>query len=57
MRHQLKGAREKGVAMLKKDIRDRIQKLVHPFRITKGEGFRLNDFDPGDTGSLTLTQL
>jgi PPK2 family polyphosphate:nucleotide phosphotransferase len=40
--------------MLKKDIRDRIQKLVHPFRITKGEGFRLNDFDPGDTGGLTL---
>jgi polyphosphate kinase 2 (PPK2 family) len=54
VRHQLKGAREKGVAMLKKDIRNRIQKLVHPFRITKGEGFRLNDFDPGDTGSLTL---
>lgn len=40
--------------MLEKEIRDRIQKLVRPFRITKAEGFRLNDFDPGDTGSLTL---
>src|SRR6476646_9866452 len=40
--------------MLEKDIGDRIQKLVHPFRITKGKGFRLNDFDPGDTGGLTL---
>jgi PPK2 family polyphosphate:nucleotide phosphotransferase len=40
--------------MLEKEIRDRIQKLVRPFRITKGEGFRLNDFDPGDTGGLTL---
>jgi PPK2 family polyphosphate:nucleotide phosphotransferase len=40
--------------MLEKEIRDRIQKLVHPFRITKGEGFQLKDFDPGDTGGLTL---
>ena len=40
--------------MLEQDIRDRIQKLVHPFRITKGEGFRLEDFDPGDTGGMTL---
>jgi PPK2 family polyphosphate:nucleotide phosphotransferase len=40
--------------MLEQEIRDRIQKLVHPFRITKGEGFRLEDFDPGDTGFMTL---
>jgi len=40
--------------MLEQDIRDRIQKLVHPFRITKGEGFRLEDFEPGDTGGMTL---
>ncbi len=40
--------------MLEKEIRDRIQKLVHPFRITKGKGFRLDAFDPGDTGGLTL---
>src|SRR5579883_1674694 len=40
--------------MLEQDIRDRIQKLVHPFCITKGERFRLKDFDPGDTGGMTL---
>jgi len=40
--------------MLEQDIRDRIQKLVHPFRITKGENFRLKDFDPGYTGGMTL---
>ena len=47
-------AKEKRLAMLQEEIRDRIQKLVHPFRITKGEGFRLEDFDPGDTGGITL---
>ena len=40
--------------MLEQDIRDRIQKLVHPFRITKGESFRLKEFDPADTGGMTL---
>jgi PPK2 family polyphosphate:nucleotide phosphotransferase len=40
--------------MPKNDIPDRIRKLVHPFRVTKGEGFRLNGFDPGDTGDLAL---
>jgi hypothetical protein len=25
---------------------------VDPFRITKGKGFRINDFDPGDTCRL-----
>ena len=40
--------------MLEHDIRDRIQKLVHPFRITKGESFRLKEFDPADTGGMTL---
>ena len=40
--------------MLEEEIRDRIQKLVHPFRITKEEGFRLEDFDPSDTGGMTL---
>jgi PPK2 family polyphosphate:nucleotide phosphotransferase len=42
------------IAMLEQEIRDRIQKLVHPFRIAKGEGFRLKDFDPNDTGGMTL---
>jgi polyphosphate kinase 2 (PPK2 family) len=38
----------------RKEILDRIQKYVHPFRITKGNGFRLKDFDPGDTRDLRL---
>jgi PPK2 family polyphosphate:nucleotide phosphotransferase len=40
--------------MPRKEILDRIQKYVHPFRITKGKGFRLKDFDPGDTRGLKL---
>jgi PPK2 family polyphosphate:nucleotide phosphotransferase len=40
--------------MARKEILDRIQKYVDPFRITKGKGFRLNDFDPGDTRGLRL---
>jgi PPK2 family polyphosphate:nucleotide phosphotransferase len=40
--------------MPKNEITDRIRKLVHPFRVTKGKGFRLKDFDPGDTGDLAL---
>jgi PPK2 family polyphosphate:nucleotide phosphotransferase len=42
--------------MPKKEIRDRIQKLIEPFRVSKGEGFRLKDFDPGDTAGLTLNK-
>jgi PPK2 family polyphosphate:nucleotide phosphotransferase len=38
----------------RKEILDRIQKYVHPFRVTKGKGFRLKDFDPGDTRDLRL---
>jgi len=40
--------------MPRKEILDRIQKYVHPFRITKGKGFKLKDFDPGDTRGLKL---
>ena len=40
--------------MPKNEIPDRIRKLVHPFRITKGKDFRLKDFDPGDTGGLAM---
>lgn len=40
--------------MQEKEIRDRIQQLVEPFRIAKGDGFRLKDFDPADTGGLAL---
>ena len=40
--------------MPRKEIIDRIQKYVHPFRITNGKGFKLTDFDPGDTRGLRL---
>jgi len=40
--------------MARKEILDRIEKYVEPFRITKGKGFRLDDFDPGDTCGLRL---
>ena len=40
--------------MARRAILDRIEKYVDPFRITKGKGFRLNDFDPGDTRGLRL---
>ena len=37
-----------------KEILDRIEKYVDPFRITKGKGFRLKNFDPGDTCDLQI---
>ena len=40
--------------MARREILDRIQKYVHPYRITKGKGFRLKDFDPGDTRGLKM---
>ena len=39
---------------MKKEARDQIQKYVHPFRITKGQGFQVKDFDPADTCGLKL---
>ncbi len=40
--------------MARKEVLDRIEKYVDPFRITKGKKFRLKDFDPGDTCGLKL---
>jgi len=40
--------------MPRKELLDSIRKYVHPFRISKGKGFRLKDFDPGDTCCLKL---
>ena len=40
--------------MARREILDRIQKYVDPFRITKGKGFRLKNVDPGDTCGLQL---
>jgi PPK2 family polyphosphate:nucleotide phosphotransferase len=40
--------------MPRKEILDQIQKYIHPFRIRNGKGFRLKDFDPGDTRGLKM---
>jgi len=40
--------------MARKEIIERIEKYIEPFRITKGDGFKLADFDPGDTRGLRL---
>jgi PPK2 family polyphosphate:nucleotide phosphotransferase len=38
--------------MPRKDIIKTFEKYVQPFRVAKGKGFQLKDFDPGDTGGL-----
>jgi PPK2 family polyphosphate:nucleotide phosphotransferase len=40
--------------MPRDQILDRLEKTVKHFRITSGKGFRLKDFDPGDTGGLRV---
>ena len=40
--------------MPRKEILDRIQKYIQPFRITKGGAFQLKNYDPGDTCGLKL---
>jgi PPK2 family polyphosphate:nucleotide phosphotransferase len=40
--------------MPRKEVIDRIEKYVDPYRISKGKGFRLKDFDPADTCGLKL---
>jgi PPK2 family polyphosphate:nucleotide phosphotransferase len=40
--------------MPKQKVLELIEKYVAPYRITKGKGFRLKDFDPGDTRGLQL---
>jgi len=40
--------------MPRKEILDQIQRYTQPFRITKGKGFQLKDFDPGDTRGLKM---
>ena len=36
--------------MPREEVLDLLQRYATPYRITKGKGFRLKDFDPGDTG-------
>ena len=38
--------------MPRKEILDRTQEYIQPFRITQGEGFQLKNFDPGGTCGL-----
>ena len=38
------------------EILKKLKKLVDPYRITKGKGFRLKDIDPGDTGGFGSDQ-
>ena len=40
----------------KRVILKRVDKLVDPYRITKGKKFHLKDIDPGDTGGLGSEQ-
>ena len=40
--------------MPRKEILDRTEKYIQPFRITKGQGFQLKNHDPGDTCGLKL---
>jgi PPK2 family polyphosphate:nucleotide phosphotransferase len=40
--------------MLDKKQRQRLEKIVAPYRITRGKGFRLKDFDPDDTAGLSM---
>ena len=40
--------------MLSRETLAQIEKYVQPFRVTKGKGFQLKNFDPGDTRGLKL---
>jgi PPK2 family polyphosphate:nucleotide phosphotransferase len=40
--------------MARREVLHRIQKYVDPFRVSKGKGFHLKSFDPGDTCGLKL---
>lgn len=42
--------------MPRKDVLDRTHRYVEPFRITKGHGFQLKDYDPADTCGLKLNK-
>ena len=38
--------------MPRKEILERLEKFVDPYRVTRGKGFRLKDIDPDDTRGL-----
>ncbi len=40
--------------MIRREIIDALSTYTAPFRVTKGKGFRLKDFDPGETMGLKM---
>jgi PPK2 family polyphosphate:nucleotide phosphotransferase len=42
--------------MPRQEILDRIQRYIQPFRITRGKGFRLKNYQPDDTCGLQLNK-
>ena len=40
----------------RREMLKQVDKLVDPYRVTRGKKFRLKDFDPGDTGGLGSDQ-
>jgi len=40
----------------KKEMLARIEKFIAPYRVTRGRGFRLKDFDPADTQDIQSEQ-
>lgn len=40
--------------MADKEVLDFVSRYVEPFRVAKGKGFRLKDFDPADTLGLQM---
>jgi PPK2 family polyphosphate:nucleotide phosphotransferase len=40
--------------MPREEVLDLLRRYVTPYRITKGKGFRLKDFDPADTSGLQI---
>jgi PPK2 family polyphosphate:nucleotide phosphotransferase len=40
----------------RKEIIERVRDFIEPYRIDRGKGFRLKDFDAGDTGGLGSEQ-
>ena len=45
-------AKTKIAQRTKTEILARIEKFIDPYRVTSGKGFRLKDFDPGDTRGI-----
>jgi hypothetical protein len=46
------GTRPRGKDVLKKATLNRIRNLMKPYHVTRGESFRMKDFDPGDTHGI-----